>query len=216
MQRAFMLLGLVVLIIGAVFIPLSQNAQINHEASYPFITEIDLPLGYQMSASSFSFYTDLESGKLYHLDLVPPPGGAYSTNMVALATVTLTITDPQSNTIYSDYSGILENGQTAGHYVEGIDSTGDTLFDFGPFYTSGNCHFVLEAVGFTWIGGNGPLQAKLYEIVATQNTSYPYALLLYVGIALVVVGSAIMAFAFLHVSSSHSSRNHTLPLQDRP
>ena len=195
MRKVFLNLGLVVLIFGVVFIPLSQAAQTNQGTKYPFVSETDVPLGYNMTTSSFSFYINLEAGEVYHLDIEPAPGEGYYLSSGGAAT--LTMIDPQSNSVYresSDVSGAVALQE--GHYVDGIDVPGGLLFDFGPFYTSGNYHFVLAARGFYyWVGGNGPMQAKLYEVVATETTSHPYASLLDVGIAIIVVGGALMVFS---------------------
>ena len=200
MRKVFLNLGLVVLIVGVVFIPISQSAQYNSGVKYPFVSETDLPLGYNMTTSSFSFYINLEAGEVYHLDIEPAPGERYS-SWSSGGAATLTITDPQYHLVVysesSDVSGAV--ALQAGQYVEGIDVPGGLLFDFGSFYTSGNYTFLLAARGFYyWTGGNGPMQAKLYEIVDTETTSQPYASLLYVGIAIVVIGGALMAFAFFY------------------
>jgi hypothetical protein len=200
MRKVFLNLGLVVLIVGVVFIPISQSAQTNQGAKYPFVSETDLPLGYNMTTSSFSFYVNLEAGEVYHLDIEPAPGEGYYPSSGGAAT--LTIIDPQYNAVYSGSSATGAVALQEGYYVDGIDVPGGLLFDFGPFYTSGNYLFVLAARGFYyWIGGNGPMQAKLYEFVATETTSQPYALLLYVGIAITVIGGALMAFAFFYTKS---------------
>ena len=197
-RKQLMLAGLVVLVIGAVCIPLSQFVSSRTTESYDLVTKADFNMvGDFERKTSVNFSTNLAANVQYHLLIhsgyaIDAVGG----NISMSVPVRLSLLDPYGETVFtavSDSAGL--NNQ--GIFVEELNDSQRATYDFGPFVSSGSYTFALTIAsgGAFWGPGN---YAAIYAKNIHEISSRPFWSFLYVGASLMIMGSAIIASSFLY------------------
>lgn len=179
-RKLLMIVGLSIMIVGAIFIPASQVAISEKTENYESFAIVYHPIGESEYKTSLSFDQNLVSDVEYRVSL-----HCYTVNF---PTISLEINDPNGLSVYSEeppYSNW-------------------PMWDCGPFHTEGNYHFTFsidefQSASFCGSGSNEqPTYAEILEHEVSERITNPFATLFYVGVALIVVGFGTLFFGFLY------------------
>jgi len=162
LQRDAFFAGIIVLLVGAVLIPISQLPKTEIRDRRVVDQIVQIPQG------ETSFDANLESHTLYHLSI---KGGLIS----SYDPVRIDVLAPDNSSFHIEFP------------------TEDPKFEFQTLGSSGYHNFTFESA---YAGAN--TRAEISKIVSWETITHPYAPVLYVGIAFVIVGTAFTIIGWIY------------------
>jgi hypothetical protein len=180
MNKSLVIIGVILLLTGAIMIPTSQIPQISAQKNYQQLKKIN-----NVDTQNISWHTWLEADKEYHIELKNDGG-----NVIEIAPWNLVVKNDAGNKTYID---TLHSG------LKSIDDAGAKLAVFDDVSVDSDGFYDVEITGphaysSCWL--------LFLQAITTSETVYSHTFtIILVAIALIIVGAAMVALGRRHARS---------------